>query len=208
MAKGCIYIMTNPCLANMVKIGYAADVEERRRQLSTTALPYPYEIFATYETPGKLEDKRLHKLIDRLNPDLRVSKNREFFVMSAEDAYELLEAIAIISGSQDKLKRRKPKSTPTEEQKLRRPPLDFAKCGIPLGAELVYIEDPNVHVTVASERKVLYKDELTSLSAIVQSLKGIRSAAGPRYFTYNGELVTDIAERTQWKADCHGFGRE
>ena len=39
MAKGCIYIMTNPCLANMVKIGYAADVEERRRQLSTTALP-------------------------------------------------------------------------------------------------------------------------------------------------------------------------
>lgn len=65
MAKGCIYIMTNPCLANMVKIGYAADVEERRRQLSTTALPYPYEIFATYETPGKLEDKRLHKLIDR-----------------------------------------------------------------------------------------------------------------------------------------------
>lgn len=139
MAKGCIYIMTNPCLANMVKIGYAADVEERRRQLSTTALPYPYEIFATYETPGKLEDKRLHKLIDRLNPDLRVSKNREFFVMSAEDAYELLEAIAIISGSQDKLKRRKPKSAPTEEQKLRRPPLDFAKCGIPLGAE------PGVH---------------------------------------------------------------
>lgn len=72
----------------------------------------------------------------------------------------------------------------------------------------MYIEDPNVHVTVASERKVLYKDELTSLSAIVQSLKGIQSAAGPRYFTYNGELVTDIAERTQWKADCHGFGRE
>lgn len=68
MAKGCIYIMTNPCLANMVKIGYAADVEERRRQLSTTALPYPYEIFATYETPGKLEDKRLHKLIDRAQP--------------------------------------------------------------------------------------------------------------------------------------------
>ena len=28
MAKGCIYIMTNPCLANMVKIGYAADVED------------------------------------------------------------------------------------------------------------------------------------------------------------------------------------
>ena len=86
MAKGYIYIMTNPSLKNMVKIGYATNVEERRRQLSTTALPYEYEIFATYETSGKLEDKKLHKLIDNLNPDLRVSKNREFFVMSAEDA--------------------------------------------------------------------------------------------------------------------------
>ena len=98
MAKGYIYIMTNPCLNGMVKIGYANDVEARRRQLSTTALPYEYEIYVTYETSGKLEDKKLHKLIDDLNPDLRVSKNREFFVMSAEDAYELLEAIATISG--------------------------------------------------------------------------------------------------------------
>ncbi len=55
---GYIYIMTNPALKNMVKIGYAADVEARRRQLSTSALPYEFEIYATYETPGKLEDKK------------------------------------------------------------------------------------------------------------------------------------------------------
>lgn len=42
MSKGYIYVMTNPCLKNMVKIGYAADVELRRKQLSTTALPYEY----------------------------------------------------------------------------------------------------------------------------------------------------------------------
>ena len=47
MSKGYIYIMTNPCLKNMVKIGYAADVEARRKQLSTTALPYEYEVYAT-----------------------------------------------------------------------------------------------------------------------------------------------------------------
>ena len=38
MAKGYIYIMTNPCLKGMVKIGYARNVESRRKQLSTTAL--------------------------------------------------------------------------------------------------------------------------------------------------------------------------
>ena len=45
--------MTNPALKDMVKIGYATDVESRRKQLSTTALPYEYEIYATYETSGK-----------------------------------------------------------------------------------------------------------------------------------------------------------
>ena len=134
MAKGYIYIMTNPCLKDMVKIGYATNVEERRKQLSTTALPYDYEIFATYETSGKLEDKKLHKLIDNLNPDLRVSKNREFFVMSAEDAYELLEAIATISGSQDKLQKKQSNATSTDSKKAQKPPVNFAKCNIPVGA--------------------------------------------------------------------------
>ncbi len=198
MAKGYIYIMTNPCLQNMVKIGYATDVEERRKQLSTTALPYEYEVYATYETSGKLEDKKLHKLIDKLNPDLRVSKSREFFVMTAEDAYDLLEAIATISGSQDKLKKLVG-NVLAFTQRTKKPPVNFAKCNIPIGAELVFIDDPNVKAFVASDRKVQYNNELTSLSAIVQNIKNMKSAAGPSYFTYNGELVSDIAGRTQWK---------
>lgn len=105
MAKGIIYIMTNPVLKDMVKIGYASNVENCRKQLSTTALPYEYEIYATYETSGNLGDKKLYKMIDNLNPDLRITKNREFFVLSPDDAYELLESIAVISGTKDKLKR-------------------------------------------------------------------------------------------------------
>ena len=201
MAKGYIYIMTNPCLQNMVKLGYATDVEERRKQLSTTALPYDYEVYATYETSGKLEDKKLHKLIDNLNPELRVSKNREFFVMSPAEAFELLEAIAIISVSQDKLKKTKERDTVsiTEERRTKRPAINFAKCGIPVGAELIYTEDPSIKVIVESERKVIYNSEITSLSALVGKLKEVKSIQGPSYFTYNGKLITEIAEQTQWK---------
>lgn len=199
MAKGYIYIMTNPCLQNMVKLGYATDVEERRKQLSTTALPYEYEVYATYETPGMLEDKKLHKLIDKLNPDLRVSKNREFFVMSAEDAYGLLESIATISGSQNKLKKVHNVETTTEKtQNTKRPPINFSKCNIPVGAELVFKDDETVVAVVVDEHKVLYNDELTSLSAIAKSIKGFQ-CSGPGYFTYNGKLVCDIARETQWK---------
>ncbi len=196
MAKGFIYIMTNPALKGMVKIGYASDVESRRKQLSTTALPYDYEVFATYETSGNLEDKKLHKMIDNLNPDLRVTSNREFFVMSPQEAYDLLESIAVISGTKEKLK--KTKIDADKKQKVRRPPVNFKKCGIPVGAKLVFIDDPNVVVTVVDERKVSYKDEITSLSAISDSIKGY-STSGPYLFLYNGKRVSDIAVETQWK---------
>ena len=193
MAKGYIYIMTNPALKGMVKIGYAADVEARRKQLSTTALPYEYEVYATYETSGNLEDKKLHRMIDNLNPDLRVTSNREFFVMSPKEAYELLEAIATISGTKTKLKKVK-----GGRQKVRKPPVNFAACGIPVGAKLVFVEDPSVVATVVSERKVDYNGEITSLSAISDNIKGY-ATAGPSLFTYKGRVVSDIARETQWK---------
>lgn len=198
MAKGYIYIMTNPCLKDMVKIGYATDVEMRRKQLSTTALPYDYEVYAVYETPGNLEDKKLHKLIDNLNPDLRVSKNREFFIMSPEDAYELLETIAIISGSQEKLYRKKEKSKDLGSASFRNPPIDFYKCGLKDGDELVCIMDEGVRPIVQGKHKVLYNNEFTSLTAVMKEITGKTVISGPSYFSFNGELLVDIARRTQW----------
>lgn len=212
MAEGYIYVMTNPCLHDMVKIGYASDVEARRKQLSTTALPFEYEIYATYETSGQLEDKKLHELIDTLNPKLRLAKNREFFAMSAEKAYQLLEAIAIISGSADKLKRVVPmqgEGTVSSTRKQphcqgssgrKRPASNFKKCGIPVGVELVFIDDDSVRVTVvdAEKNKVKYNGETTSLSPLAEKLRNVSAIQGASVFTYNGKKITDIAEETQW----------
>lgn len=105
----------------------------------------------------------------------------------------------MISGSQDKLKRLKcAPTTQATEAKAKKPPVNFQKCNIPMGAELVFVDDPNVRVTVVSERKVQYNNEITSLSAIGKSIKGY-PVAGPSCFTYNGKLVADIARETQWK---------
>lgn len=195
MAKGFIYIMTNPALKDMVKIGYSTDVEKRRKQLSTTALPYDYEVYATYETSGNLEDLKLHTMIDNLNPDLRVAANKEFFVMTPQEAYALLEAIATISGTKDKLKRIKE----AKKQVVKRHRINFAKCGIPVGAELVFTEDPTEKVTVVNDRKVRWNEEETSLSAVAAALKHSKAIQGSAFFTYQGKLITQIAEETQWK---------
>lgn len=198
LPKGCIYIMTNPCLQGMVKIGYAEDVNKRKEQLSTTALPHPYEIYAVYQTPGKLEDKKLHKLIDTLNPNLRISKNREFFEMSPEEAFTLLETVAIISGTQNNLLRL---SEIVEKGKKKRTKarVNFSKCGIPKGATLVFTRDSSITVSVIDDYRVMYNNEVTTLSPLAGKLIGAKnSVQGTLYFTYDGELILNIAKRTQW----------
>ncbi len=142
----------------------------------------------------------MHKIIDNLNPERRVTKNREFFEMTPEAAYEMLEAIAVISGSQNKLKKvAVSKDNSNSQQLVRRPPIDFYKCGLKDGDELVCIEDTSVIAIVRGAHKVLYDNELTSLSAIMKKIKGTQSIAGPSFFTYQGELLTELAKRTQWK---------
>ncbi len=108
---GYIYVLTNKSfhVTNWVKIGYAIDVERRVKELSNTSVPLPYEIYCTYEIPRiqgiKDPDKLLHDLITRLNPSLRISPNREFFVMEPWEAYEMLFAIAQMHGRPEKLVR-------------------------------------------------------------------------------------------------------
>ena len=47
---------------------------------------------------------------------------------------------------------------------------------------------------------VEYKNEITSLSAVAQQIKGTKyQLAGPQFFTYNGRLVSDIYNETQGK---------
>lgn len=102
-----IYIMTNKSFEghNWVKIGLASNIEKRRRSLSTSGLPYEYEVYAFYEIPenNKLADKQIHSLISKLNPNLRLASNREFFEMTPEDAYQILKAMAVIHNREDKL---------------------------------------------------------------------------------------------------------
>lgn len=105
---GYIYILTNESFnkSNLIKIGYSENVKQRVRGLFNTALPTPFEIYATYEVPkiyDKNPDKFIHSIIQKLNPNLRINANREFFEIEPWDAYDILEAMAKMHGRTDKL---------------------------------------------------------------------------------------------------------
>ncbi len=119
--------MTNPALKHLVKIGYAKDVEARRKQLSNnTNIPDKYKVYATYETSEYLSDQILHEMIDKLNPRLRYKEDREFYKMEPQEAFDLLKAIAIISGTKSKLMR-----NDITKKKVPRSPVSFGYYGFP-----------------------------------------------------------------------------
>lgn len=113
---GSIYILTNPSFPDYVKIGYSKNVQERINKLNNSeAVPFGFRLYATYNVETQSADKVLHKIIDKLNADLRSIDTindkvrvREFYFISPEDAYELLEDIAIISGTKERLHLYKP----------------------------------------------------------------------------------------------------
>lgn len=211
---GAIYILTNPSMPGLVKIGYADDVKARVKSLSSSAgVPDPYHCYAIYRVKKRLEDLRLHKLIDTLDPDLRHSKKREFYEMSCEKAFSILSSIAQINGSEEQLvinpfdddlyltkpATRKDDTPVTATGKATKPQLNFSKCNIPIGSELIYKDDESIKVIVVDDKRVKWGDEITSLSAVVCKLRKWKSAQGGSFFKYNGRLITDIAKETQWK---------
>lgn len=211
--SGYIYILTNPSFPDYVKIGYADDVESRLDQLNRSeCIPFAFRVYATYEVENRLVDLKLHDLIDRLNPNLRSIENyngkqrrREFYAMTKEEAYAILEAIAEIHGYSKRLKiwemsdAQKQDETEAaeikEESRKRSANITFSECEIPIGSVLNFIDNPDITCIVADDRRVSYNGEIMYMTTLARMLTGKVNVVGPRYFTYKGVALWDIENR-------------
>ena len=128
--------------------------------------------------------------------------------MSAEDAYALLESIAKLSGTQDKLRRLTPEGHEVldeevaadiqAEVKERRAPFSFFKCGIKVGSEIVLVGRPDVVAIVKDDRQIEYEAQIYSLSSLAQKiLQTPYPLQGPVHWTYQGRKLRDIREERE-----------
>lgn len=95
---GYVYILTNPSFReDWVKIGKSSrPVDVRSKELDNTAVPLPFEIFATMKTVKYNEaEKLVHRYIERFT-DLRIRNNREFFNVQPEEALEIFKEVAML----------------------------------------------------------------------------------------------------------------
>ena len=214
--KGVIYILTNPSFKEYVKIGYADDVENRLRQLNNSeCIPFAFRVYATYEVEDRLTDIKLHSLIDQLNPNLRSIDNvngkkrvREFYAMTPEEAFSLLQAMAEIHNCTDKLKlvqptaaEKKDEAVAEEIEKTTRGEFfSFEKCHIPKGAVLEYIKDSFITCTVVDDRKIEYHGEIMYMTTLAKMLTGKKTGiAGPIFFKYKGKNLQEYYNEFQVK---------
>lgn len=212
--QGYVYILTNPSFReDWVKIGKSSrPVDVRSKELDNTAVPLPFEIYATLKTSkyDKVE-KQIHKQIDRLT-DLRIRQNREFFNIAPSVALDIMRDIAdlledaelavyvdnkpVISNSKDEDKKINA-ANDSKKRKMMKPAFKFHMVGLNVGDTIIF-DALSLPVKVASDDKIEYEGRLWSLSAFTaeflpEEMQNNSGAyQGPKYFSYNGKNLSQI----------------
>lgn len=208
---GYVYILTNPSFReDWVKIGKSSrPVDVRSKELDNTAVPLPFEIFATMKTCKYNEvEKLVHKTIDRLT-DLRIRQNREFFNVAPQMALDIFHDIATtIDDAEVTLYHEnkpilKEKEVPTDtKREVRRPRFKFSMCDIKIGEQLTFIPT-GVIVKVATDDAIEYEGRIYKLSPFVgtfmpESHRNTSGAyQGPKYFSYKGVTLDEIRKEKE-----------
>lgn len=214
---GYVYILTNPSFReDWVKIGKSSrPVDVRSKELDNTAVPLPFEIFATMRTSKFNEvEKLVHKTIDRLT-DLRIRQNREFFNVDPKVALDIFRDIAQTADDAvvTEYKDNKPIVTNAEkeeqeieiERPKKRERFKFSMVNIPVGEYITFIPT-NINVKVASDDSIEYEGRIYKLSPFVGTFlpeeKRTPSNAyqGAKYFSYNGQVLDDLRKQFEQKS--------
>jgi hypothetical protein len=201
MALQIVYVLTNPAMPGLVKIGktYSEDVGSRMAQLYTTGLPFPFDVRFACKVPNADEVERAFHVA--FGP-YRVNPKREFFKIDPDQAIAILklmhvvEATDLLESSGDEI--------PAEDKAAgvafakRRPRMDFTEMGIAPGSELYFRDDSSSKVTVVDNRFVKFDGEQPiSLTAATRRLRGLDPKyalqPGP-YWLIGDQLLSDRYE--------------
>ncbi len=210
---GYIYVLTNPSFPEYVKIGYADNVDERVAQLNRSeCTPFAFRKYAVLHVASRLADKKVHKLIDALKPELRAKESvngkmriREFFAMTPQEAVEILDMIGGIYQETPEVfqqttaeKKEQQLAEKTAVASERKSPFSFYKCGIKQGEKIQFVNDSGIICEVANDREILFEGNTVSLSSLAKKLLNSKyNVQGTLYFSYKGEVLSALRKRLE-----------
>ena len=207
---GYVYILTNPSFReDWVKIGKSSrPVDIRSKELDNTAVPLPFEIYATMKTVKYNEvEKLVHKTIDRLT-DLRIRQNREFFNVAPQVALDIFHDIAmtvddaVVILYKDNRPVVENENKEVHKREVKRSRFKFSMCGIKIGESVTFNPTGTV-VKVATDDSIEFEGRIYKLSPFVgtympEELRNTSGAyQGAKYFSYNGKILDDIRKEKE-----------
>ena len=206
-----VYVLTNPAMPGLVKIGKTTqlEIEERMKQLYATGVPVPFDCaFACQVNDATEVEKVLHFAfgVTRINP------NREFFKIEPERVVAVLKLLKVddITRQVEKtIESDVPAADKQSAQTLkeaRRPRMNFHELNIPTGSVLIS-KDGQFQVTVVNEKKVEFDGGVCSLTAATRKMLGLPDdypLQPSPYWTYNGKTVKEIYEDFHSSEDDNG----
>lgn len=216
---GVIYILTNPSFPQYVKIGYANDLKSRLKSLNRSeCIPFAFRVYAYYKVPKRLTNLEIHKIIDTINPNLRAietidgkERKREFYELSANDAYEILLGIAKINGMESNITLVEPTSKEIKEEEeaeegrtkrvmTQLPRMDWLiEQGIVnIGDEVYIINHPDEVAVIKNAESVEHKGEVMSFNQFGCKITGWKAIQIYAYMKKVGEKDT-LAELREEK---------
>lgn len=198
--EGIVYVLTNPAIQNMIKIGitFSDDVKVRMAQLYTTGVPLPFEcVYAAKVANYVKVEKALHTAFgpDRINP------KREFFEIDPSQAIAIIKLMELEDVTPNVKREQEQvdevdRDAGLEYARKKRPRFSFIEMNIPIGATLICVANGEA-VTVASDRTVTFRNQETSLTHATRIIldNSYQVAPGP-YWTYDGKKLRDIYNET------------
>lgn len=92
MPAGYVYILINPSMPGLIKVGRTfRDSRARARELHSTGVPTPFEVaYEAFSEEHETLEHRLHEALD----EFRVAGNREFFRYPLKSAIEHLQTLS------------------------------------------------------------------------------------------------------------------
>ena len=208
---GYVYILINPSFReDWLKIGKSSrPVDIRSKELDNTAVPLPFEIYATIKTIKYDEvEKLVHKTIDRLT-DLRIRQNREFFNIAPQIALDIFRDIAMTIDDAEVVlyENNKPilenELNELKKREMKRSRFKFSMCGIKIGEYITFIPTGLV-VKVATDDSVEYEGRIYKLSPFVGTFmpEDRRNTSGAyqgsKYFSYNGIVLDNLRKEKEF----------
>ncbi|MBT4206958.1 GIY-YIG nuclease family protein [Candidatus Woesearchaeota archaeon] len=195
-----VYVLTNPSIPDIVKIGMTSDLTTRMRSLYNSSVPVPFECyFACTVNDMSFVEKQLHDGFD----DFRVNPRREFFRIDPERVVSILKMVMIedVTPKGDIVEDEIDQRSLDKEKKVRGR-FNFDMINVPVGSILTFVKDPTITSTVVDKHKIKFEDEVHSLSS--STLKIVhrmgytwKQVSGPTYWMYEGETLTERRSRME-----------